>query len=71
MLYSGGQFSIRQVVLRRNAECVRNPIKKGEHCGDVDSFRDLLFFPPCVSKFLNVLGGRSVGCVGDQLDVIE
>jgi hypothetical protein len=60
-----------EVVLGGNAEGISNPIEKGEHCGDVDSFRDLLFFPAEVTKFLNILGGRTIGGVGDQLDVIQ
>jgi len=59
------QFPGSEVVLRRNTECISNAIEKCEHCGDVDSFCNLLFFPACVSKFLNVLGGRAIGSVGD------
>lgn len=65
------QFSSPKIILGRNAECVSDAIEKSEHCGDVDSFRNLVFFPACVSKFLNILGGRAIGGVGDQLDVIQ
>ena len=39
------QFPDPEAVLRRNAECVSDAVEKCEHCGDVDSFRNLLFFP--------------------------
>jgi len=65
------QFPSPKVILGRNAECVSDAIEKSEHCGDVDSFRNLVFFPACVPKFLHILGGRAIGGVGDQLDVIQ
>jgi hypothetical protein len=65
------QFPGREVVLRRNPECVCYAIEKSEHCGDVDSFCDLFFFPPQVSKFLNILGSRAIGSIGDEFDVVQ
>jgi hypothetical protein len=65
------QFPDPEVVLRRNAECVRDAVEKCEHCGDVDSFRNLFFFPARVSKFLHIFCGRAIGSVRDQLDVIQ
>lgn len=70
-LHLRGQFSCPEVVLRRNTECVGNAVEKCKHCRDVDSFCDLIFFPACISKFLNILGGRAIGGVRNQLDVIQ
>jgi hypothetical protein len=69
--HSRFQFPRSEVVLRRDTEGVGDAIEKGEHRGDVDGFCDLVFCPACVTKFLNILGGRAVGSVGDQLDIVQ
>jgi hypothetical protein len=62
---SRSYFPRSKVVLRRNPEGVCNAIEKSEHCCDVDSFCDLVLFPTCVPKFLNIVGGRAISSVGD------
>jgi hypothetical protein len=65
------QFSGAEVILRRDAERIGDTIEKCKHCGDVDGFCDLFFFPACYSKFLNILGRGAISGVSDQLDVIQ
>ena len=60
-----------EVILRRNAECVRNPIEEREHCGDVDGFRDLVFAPPGIAELLYIGVRRPAGSFGDELHVVD
>jgi hypothetical protein len=69
--HSWCQFPRSEVILRRNTERVSDTIEKGKQRRDVYGLGDLLFLPACVSEFLNIFGGRAIGSVGDQLDVIQ
>jgi hypothetical protein len=65
------QFIRAQVILRRNAESIRNAIKKCEHRRDVNRLGDLILAPSGITQFLHV-GVRGAGSAfGHFLDVVE
>jgi hypothetical protein len=57
--------------LRRHAEGVGHAIEEGEHGGDIDRLRNLIFSPTGVAEFLDVsMSGAGCG-MGDDFDVIQ
>jgi hypothetical protein len=64
-------FSDGEVVLRGNAEGIRDAIEEGEHGDDVDGLSDLVFGPAGGSKFFDIFGGGAVGGFGDELGVVQ
>ena len=65
------QFSGCEVVLRRNTEGVCDTIEEREQGGDVYRFGNLAFLPPCNAQFLDILLGRSVSSIRDQLHIFQ
>jgi len=54
-----------------HSEGVRYPVEECEHGRDVDRFRDLIFVPASVAKFLNVFRSGAIGSISDLLDVVH
>jgi len=60
-----------EVVLRGDAEGVGDAVEEREHGGDVNGFGDLIFGPARLAQLLDVLGGRAIGRLGDQFDIVQ
>src|SRR5271166_29674 len=67
----GCHFSFLEIVLCGNAKGVCNSIEKCEQSCNVNRFRDLIFFPACLSKLLNVLSGGAISGVSNQFGIIQ
>ena len=64
-------LSDRKIVLRRDAEGIRDAIEEGEHRRDIDGFGNLLFFPAGYSKLFDIFRGSAVSRFGNQFHVVH
>jgi hypothetical protein len=70
-LKSKCQFPGREVVLRRNAECIGDAVEESEQGCNIDRLGNLSFFPPCQPQLLDIFRSRPVGSVGNEFHVVE
>ena len=68
---SRSQFPRYEIVLRRNAERVRDAIEESEQGCDVDGLGYLAFLPSCKAQLLDILGSGSVSSLSDQFHVSQ
>jgi hypothetical protein len=57
--------------LRRDTECISNPIEKGKHGGDINRLGNLVFFPSRIAQPLHVLRSSFVGGLGNQFYIFQ
>jgi hypothetical protein len=65
------QFPSCQVVLRRNAEGVRDAIKESKQGRDIYGFGNLSFFPSCGAQLLHIVRGGSVSGLRNQFHIVQ
>jgi hypothetical protein len=69
--WSRRELSSREIVLRSDAKGIGDAIEERKHGGHIHRFRNLLFFPSAITKFLHVFRGRLVSGLRHQLCIFE